>query len=98
MNKILGERIYLRKLTSKDASLDYCRWLNDAEVNKYLETRETTIEDLKQYIKEKNASKNCLFVGIFLKKSDKHIGNIKLEPIDFDKKIATVGILVGEKS
>lgn len=95
--KILGERIYLRSLFSVDATEKYARWLNDPEVNRHLETRKATIDDLKKYIEEKNNSPNCLFLGIFLKENNEHIGNIKLEPIDKDKKRATFSIVVGEK-
>jgi len=84
--RINGNRIYLRKLDEKDATQEYCDWLNDPEVNKYLETREATIKGLRQYIKDKNKDPNCLFLGIFLKENEKHIGNIKLEPVDFKNK------------
>ena len=94
---IKGKKIYLRKLNRQDASLEYCNWLNDQIVNKYLETRKASISDLKQYIKEKNKNPNCLFLGIFYKKNKKHIGNIKLEPIDFKNKEAVFGILIGNK-
>lgn len=35
--------------------------------------------------------------GIFFKENKKHIGNIKLEPIDFENNKATLGILIGDK-
>lgn len=95
--EIEGKRIYLKKLDEKNATQKYCGWLNDPEINKYLETREATVEDLRRYIKDKNENPNCLFLGIFFKENKKHIGNIKLEPIDFDNKKATLGILIGEK-
>lgn len=94
---IKGEKIYLRELTEKDATEKYCKWLNDPVVNKYLETREATIEGLKKYIRKRREDPNSLFLGIFLKKNDKHIGNSKLEPIDFKNKTADFGMLIGEK-
>jgi len=96
--KLEGQRIFLKTLDQNQATKEYCGWLNDAEVNKYLETRETTIAKLKQYIKEKNENPKCLFFGIFFKENNKHIGNIKLEPIDFKNKKATIGILIGDKN
>lgn len=96
-NIINGERIYLRELNQEDTSPEYCNWLNDPMVNEFLETKKTTIEELKQYVKEKKENSNCLFLGIFLKENNKHIGNIKLEPIDFNNKRATIGILIGNK-
>jgi len=96
--RINGNRIYLRKLDEKDATQEYCDWLNDPEVNKYLETREATIKGLRQYIKDKNKDPNCLFLGIFLKENEKHIVNIKLEPVDFkNKKVIFLGMLIGDK-
>lgn len=95
--KIEGWRIYLKVLDEEKATQEYCDWLNDPEVNKYLETKEATIDELKQYIKDKNEDPNCLFLGIFLKENNKHIGNIKLEPIKFDDMRATMGILIGGK-
>ena len=93
-----GKKNYFMKLSEKNADEEYCRWLNDPEVNKYLETRKATIDELKKYIKEKNKSKNCLLLGIFDNKSNKHIGNIKLDPIDFKRGVSTLGILIGDKN
>lgn len=95
--KLEGRRIFLKTLGQSHATKEYCGWLNDAEVNKYLETRETTIAKLKKYIKEKNENPRCLFLGIFFKENNKHIGNIKLEPINFKNLKATIGILIGDK-
>lgn len=66
--RITGNRIYLRKLDEKDATVEYCSWLNDPEVNKYLETKRATIEELRRYTDDKNKNPNCLFLGIFLRK------------------------------
>lgn len=93
--KIQGGTIYLQELTSGHASQDYCNWLNDGEVNKYLETRQATVENLREYITKQLNNPNSFFVGIFDKANDIHIGNIKLEPIDWQKKIAVFGIIIG---
>jgi len=96
--KIEGKRIYFRSLTEKDATKRYCQWLNDPEVNQYLETKAVTVAGLKKYIKRKNEDPNSLFLGIFFKKNNQHIGNIKLEPINFSLYNATLGLLVGDKN
>jgi len=95
---IKGDRIYLRELTEEDASREYCSWINDSEVNKFLDTKKATVGQLRQYIREKTRNKNCLFWGIFTNSENKHIGNIKLEPIDWAGKKATLGILLGDKN
>ena len=96
--RIEGDRIYLKELVVKDVTSDYCSWLNDKEVNKYLETKKAKIKDLKIYVKNKRKSSDCLFFGIFLKKEGRHIGNIKLEPINWIDKSAVMGIMIGDKN
>ncbi|MBI2625293.1 MAG: GNAT family N-acetyltransferase [Candidatus Nealsonbacteria bacterium] len=98
INEINGKRVYLKPLTAKQATKRYCSWINDPEVNRWLVVKSTTVEKLRKYIKEKNSDQNCLLLGIFLNENGKHIGNVKLEPIEFDKKKAMLGIMIGEKS
>lgn len=98
VGKIESARIYLRELKPGDVTQKYCSWLNDPEVNKYLETKKATIEGLRVYVKEKMKDPKVIFLGIFDKKNKGHIGNIKLEPVDFINKSAEVGILIGDKS
>ncbi len=98
-NKILkGERIYLRSMTSADASLVYASWLNDKEVNKFLATKSATVAELEEYISKKNSQSDALHLGIFLKDNDQHIGTVKLEPIDSVNKKATIAIMIGDKA
>lgn len=96
--KIEGQRIYLRSLSIEDATEEYCSWINNPDINFFLETKKTSIEDLKEYIKAKNNNPNCIFLGIFLNNNDQHIGNLKLEPINFNEKNAIIGLLIGDKN
>ncbi|MCK5345367.1 MAG: hypothetical protein KAR20_18280, partial [Candidatus Heimdallarchaeota archaeon] len=68
MNRLKGSRIYLRALTEHDATDTYCSWLKDKDITQYLETRfqEHTIENIRQFIEEKNKSSNEFFFGIFM--------------------------------
>jgi dTDP-4-dehydrorhamnose reductase len=96
---IKGERIYLRELEEEDATEEYLSWLNDPQIKKYLETPETNqVSQLVDYIKSHKENKNSFLTGIFDKKNDMHLGNIKLEPIDWEKKEAMIGILIGNKA
>ena len=49
-------------------------------------------------MREKLSDPSCIFLGIFDKNSDKHIGNVKLEPVDHENKETCLGILIGDKS
>lgn len=94
-----GEKIYLRRLTEEDASDDYVSWMNDPEINQYLESRfyEQTIESTKAFIRSVTNDNNYQF-GIFDKETDKHIGNIKIGSINHYHRFADIGFLIGEKS
>ena len=79
-----GDRIYIETLGVPYATEEYASWLEDPEVHMYLETRSATVEELRAYIAEKDASPDALLCGIFLNDDDTHIGTIKLEPIDWE--------------
>lgn len=95
--EITGERVYLRALHREDVSDEYARWLNDPEVNKYLATKSADKPSLIEYVNKKNEQSDALFLGIFLRQSSKHIGTIKLEPIDSVNYKAIIAIMVGDK-
>ena len=93
--------IVLKKLNlKKDISKNYQKWMNDFYVHMYTEQRykKHSLNDIKNFVKEKNNSKNEFLFGIFLKKkTDIHIGNIKLGPINFRHKTAEISYFIGEK-
>ena len=94
--EVTTQRFLLRQLNTDDISDRYLSWLNEEE-NPYIVygKNHSTIEDLKVYISERERKRDVLFLGIFTNKK-KHIGNIKYEPIDFKRKTATMGILIGD--
>lgn len=98
--RIETERFILKELTIEDASPTYLGWLSDETAQRFIVTAKDTkkINELKDYIKEKINRSNCLFLGIFVKDSGQHIGNLKFEPIINSDKSAVMGILVGEVS
>lgn len=97
--QICGNTIYLRNLCLQDANRDYCDWLNDPQVNRYLESRyqRWTVKKIKQYIKDVNSNNFNLFLAIIRKDCGRHIGNIKLGPVDLRHKHCDIGIIIGDK-
>lgn len=92
--------IYLRKLNlNRDIGFKYKKWMNDPEVHKYSEQKykKHTLKDIKDFVIQKNKSKNEFLYGIFLKKTKSHIGNIKIGPINFIHKFASITFFIGEK-
>jgi ribosomal-protein-alanine N-acetyltransferase len=97
--KYVGERIYLKSLTQDDITQTYVKWLNDSEINKYLESRWQvhTVENIWAYVSAMNDSNNNVMFGIFLKDFDRHIGNIKIGSINRIHNYADMGLIIGER-
>ena len=95
-----GERIFLREIRLSDANRNYCCWMNDPEINQYLESRfeKWSIKKLKSYVSAIKKNPSYVFLAIIAKNRNKHIGNIKIGPVDRVHKFADVGIIIGEKS
>lgn len=98
-DKLSGNRIYLKKLSGKDCTDKYLKWLNDPDVNQYSQRygRHFGEKDMVNYIKEKNSSDSDLLLGIFLKSNNEHIGNILLTRIDNKNRNAEISWLIGVK-
>lgn len=95
-----GKNIFLRSMKISDATQEYVNWLNDPEVNQYLESRfvKSTIKSVRDYIQKViHNSDNIIFLVIVLKNTNKHIGNIKLV-IDQRHKFGDIGIIIGDKN
>lgn len=92
-----SDRLLYKPMEMKNATLEYLNWLNDIEVNKYLEVKkENNLGELEVYIRDAIV-KRIFFWAIHLKENGKHIGNIKIDPIN--KKLGTgeYGIMMGDK-
>lgn len=96
--KLETERLRLEPLDISFASEKYVNWMNDPEVNRYLESGNGyTLEQLSQYLEEVE-KKSILFWAIVTKDQGKHIGNVKIDPINWRHKFAEYGTLMGDKS
>jgi ribosomal-protein-alanine N-acetyltransferase len=98
MVNIKTRRFQLKTLTTKNVTKKYLSWFFSSEAKKYISfaQKQLNINDLMQFVKNKEGIKDILFLGIFTKTGN-HIGNIKFEPISPKEKSATMGILIGEK-
>jgi RimJ/RimL family protein N-acetyltransferase len=95
----LRPTIELFKLTEPDVNEEYVRWLNDPRVNRFLESRHVThtLESSREFVRGCLASPTTLFLGIrSLELDGRHVGNIKLGPIDRHHGLGEIGLLLGE--
>lgn len=89
-------RFILKELQASDASERYLSWLSDKDSAKYISYKQSEISELAQYIEQQYQDNNCFFWGIFT--NNEHIGNIKYQRLSDRIHVATMGILIGEKS
>ena len=88
-------------LEEADATEEYAGWLNNPNVNRFLESRFAvhTRESVREFIRRHLLDPASLFCGIrSVAHSRKHVGNIKLSPIAWKLGQAEVGIMIGDES
>lgn len=85
--------VRLRRATLRDANAEWCAWVNDPTVHRYLSTRTATIPGLRRYIQD--ARKRGAWLAAICLPSGTRIGTVKVEfsPVD----VGTVGIMIGHK-
>jgi len=95
---LVGPRLTLRTLAPADAGGPYLGWMSDPSVLRYLEARLHRHDraSLAAFIEASNADASTLLLGITLTAGGRHIGNIKLGPIDAHHRRGDVGILIGD--
>ena len=92
------DRLILKPLNKYFLSKDYVNWLNDEEVNRYLESGgDYTLEKLDDYLEEVESNPKY-FWAIIHKETNNHIGNIKIDPIDFIGLFGEYGIMIGDRT
>jgi ribosomal-protein-alanine N-acetyltransferase len=92
--------LILRCIDKDRAHGPYAKWMQDPEVIRFLELRFAPPDAaaLEAFIVGMNQSVDNLLLGLFPKAQPaRHIGNIKLGPIDTRHKAAAIGILIGAK-
>jgi [ribosomal protein S5]-alanine N-acetyltransferase len=96
---VSGSRIFLRPLEREDLNARYLEWLNDPEVTRYLETGvfPSTIQDLENFYSRVTSSSSDVILAVIDRKTNKHIGNVKLGPIDWVHRRSMFGIMIGDK-
>jgi [ribosomal protein S5]-alanine N-acetyltransferase len=96
---ITGTRIYLRLLSLDDLNGDYVNWLNDPTVCKYNGHYlfPYSKKELSDYIENSWSTKDRIILAIVHQTTEKHIGNICLQNINFFHSNADLTIVLGDK-
>lgn len=94
--RIESDRLIYEPLDSSFASDSYLEWMNNPQVIRHLESGgDYDLKQLTGFLKEVE-QKEILFWAIIIKASNKHIGNIKIDPVNWETKIGEYGIMMGD--
>lgn len=94
------ERVELFLLEEADVSPAYVGWLNDPLVNRFLESRFAFHDEAstRAFVGACLADANVLLLGIRNRMLDgRHVGNIKLGPVDRRHGLGEIGVLIGDR-
>jgi hypothetical protein len=82
--RLEGALVYLRPVRPDDVKGGYGRWMNDPQVNQFLESRFQRFSeaDLQAYVVKFQSDPDHVFLAVVARDTDAHIGNVKLGPID----------------
>ncbi|MFN8699135.1 MAG: GNAT family N-acetyltransferase [Flavobacteriales bacterium] len=92
-----GSSVFLRALSMEDATPEYLDWINNPETTRGLVAGNfpSNMESLKAYIASVTTHKDCVILAVCDRSTSKHIGNVKLDRIDWISGTCELGILIG---
>jgi RimJ/RimL family protein N-acetyltransferase len=93
-------RVHITEVNQADLDLDlYVSWLQNVQDNRFIEAvrKDYSKFDLQKYLDARVNNPEVKFWGIFLE-SNKFIGTIKLEPINWENQTAWLGMMIGDSS
>lgn len=95
-----SSRLILRALRDSDINSTYLSWLNDRQVNCYLETRfiPQTFESIHSYWIDHRDDTNSPWFAMQVADNGLHIGNIKLGPINWMHRRADISLFIGDQN
>lgn len=91
-------QVYLRELTPEDITDEYLCWFADDDVNKFLDVKSLTYEEARDFlVSGKRLGTHFMYAVVDLV-SDKHIGNVKVGPLDSNRLTTDVVTVIGDTS
>jgi [ribosomal protein S5]-alanine N-acetyltransferase len=90
--------VTLRLVTLADCNERYVAWLNDPQVNRYLETRwdEQTLTSVRGFVAAQIAANDSWLFAITV--AGAHLGNLKIGPVQPRHRYADISYFLGERS
>ena len=97
---IHGSAFYLESFNEKYVTEEYVSWLKNSDIFGRIAhaNPNVTIDDVRSYSNQLVESDDAYFFAIVMKKSNKHVGNVKLGPIDYENRSCQLGMMIGDVS
>lgn len=95
---INGSNFYLKNFDLSLVREEYLGWLRNKKINKYLINagQDISLEQIKEYCLNLLSSCNNIFLGLFIKDENHHIGNVRLGPMDIKSKVCQFSMMIGD--
>ena len=91
----------VKPITENEITDNYVSWLNDSEINKFLEVRHTeqTKDKVVSYINSLRRRSNCDMFAIFDIETNRHIGNLTITSFNTNSNGSVdFGIMIADKT
>ncbi len=97
---LANDTLFLRDVNLDDVNDRYYQWLNDPQVNQFLETRfmPQSKAQIAEFVQSKAGKSDEILLAICHKEQNLHIGNIKLGPINWIHRRAEISLFIGDKN
>jgi spore coat polysaccharide biosynthesis protein SpsF len=94
-----GDLVQLRLLAAEDCNERYVQWLQDPEVNQFLETRwqTQTLDTVRAFVASMVSDPASYLFGIFIDSGQRHLGNLKIGPVNKHHGFADISFFIGER-
>jgi RimJ/RimL family protein N-acetyltransferase len=96
---LTGNGIYLRPIERSDVGQNYLNWINDSAVTRGMASGyfPTSLAQLEAYVNSVLTDEHTLFFALCLEENNRHIGNVKVDRIDWIAGTCELGIIIGEE-
>ncbi|WP_084062771.1 GNAT family N-acetyltransferase [Arenimonas malthae] len=92
-----GGRIYLRLLRESDIGDQYESWFRDELVTEFLDSKRITRQDAIEHLRAGRESNSYFMLAVMHKADSRHIGNVKLGPIQWRHSVSDLSTVIGDR-
>lgn len=84
----------IKQLLPDQVTSDYLNWFSDTLIQQFILNPPTSLKELIEYAAHHEEKDDSILFGIY--SNNRHIGNIKFEPISIKEGSAVLGVMIGD--